>query len=108
LPDVGRITITYSYAKALQAPLAIVAKSRVSAEQVEALNVIGDVAGKNVLLVDDLTETAGTLTAAAELLLKHGAKAIYAGVSHAVLGDKGRSRIEKSPIRELFSTTSTP
>jgi ribose-phosphate pyrophosphokinase len=107
-PDVGGIKMTHAFAKTLQAPMAIVAKNRVSAEEVEALNVIGDVDGKNVLLVDDLTETAGTLTAAANLLLEHGAKRIYAGVSHAVLGDKGRSRIEGSPIIELFATNSTP
>ncbi len=107
-PDVGGIKMTHAFAKALNAPMAIVAKNRVSADEVEALNVIGDVAGKNILLVDDLTETAGTLTAAAELLMKHGAKNIYAGVSHAVLGEKGRSRIAKSPIIELLSTNSTP
>ena len=107
-PDVGGIKMTHAYAKALNAPMAIVAKNRVSADEVEALNVIGDVAGTNVLLVDDLTETAGTLTAASELLLKHGAKNIYAGVSHGVLGDKGRARISKSPIIELFATNSVP
>lgn len=107
-PDVGGIKMTHAYAKTLGAPMAIVAKNRVSAEEVEALNVIGDVDGKNVLLVDDMTETAGTLTAAAELLLKHGAKQVYAGVSHAVLGDKGRDRIARSPIVELFATNSVP
>ncbi len=107
-PDVGGIKMTHAFAKALKAPMAIVAKNRVSAEEVEAHSVIGDVDGKNVLLVDDLTETAGTLTAAADLLLKHGAKTIYAGVSHAVLGDKGRERIAKSPIVELLATNSTP
>jgi ribose-phosphate pyrophosphokinase len=107
-PDVGGIKMTHAYAKALNAPMAIVAKNRVSAEEVEALNVIGDVAGRNVLLVDDLTETAGTLTAAAELLRKHGARNIYAGVSHAVLGDKGKARIAESPILELFATNSVP
>ena len=107
-PDVGGIKMTHAFAKTLGAPMAIVAKNRVSAEEVEALNVIGDVDGKNVLLVDDLTETAGTLTAAATLLLEHGAKQIYAGVSHGVLGDKGRARIEASPIIELFATNSTP
>ena len=63
-PDVGGIKMTHAFAKALKAPMAIVAKNRVSAEEVEAHSVIGDVKGKNVLLVDDLTETAGTLTAA--------------------------------------------
>lgn len=107
-PDVGGIKMSHAYAKALGTPFAIVAKNRVSAEEVEALNIIGDVRGKNVLLVDDLTETAGTLTAAAKLLLEHGAKSIYAGVSHAVLGDKGHERIGASPIIELFSTDSVP
>ena len=107
-PDVGGIKMTHSYAKTLGAPMAIVAKNRISADQVEAMSMIGDVKGKNVLLVDDLTETAGTLTAAAKLLLEHGAKNIYAGVSHGVLGDKGRERIANSPIVELFATNSTP
>jgi ribose-phosphate pyrophosphokinase len=107
-PDVGGIKMTHSYAKTLGAPMAIVAKNRVSADEVEAMSMIGDVRGKNVLLVDDLTETAGTLTAAAKLLLENGAKAIYAGVTHGVLGDKGRDRIANSPIVELFATNSTP
>lgn len=107
-PDVGGIKMTHSYAKTLGAPMAIVAKNRVSADEVEAMSMIGDVKGKNVLLVDDLTETAGTLTAAAKLLLEYGAKAIYAGVTHGVLGEKGRDRIANSPIVELFATNSTP
>jgi ribose-phosphate pyrophosphokinase len=107
-PDVGGIKMSHSYAKTLGAPLAIVAKNRVNAEQVEALNVIGEVEGRNVLLVDDLTESAGTLTEAAKLLQKHGAKNIYAGVSHAVLSDKGRDRLASSPIIEVFATDSVP
>lgn len=107
-PDVGGIKMTHSFAKTLGAPMAIVAKNRVSAEEVEAHTVIGDVSGKNVLLVDDLTETAGTLTAATGLLVKHGAKAIYAAVSHAVLGERGLARLENSPIVELFATNSVP
>jgi ribose-phosphate pyrophosphokinase len=107
-PDVGGIKMTHAFAKALGAPMAIVAKNRVSADEVQALSVIGDVQDKNVLLVDDLTETAGTLTAAAGLLLKHGAKNIYAGVSHGVLGEKGRERLAQSPIIELFATNSVP
>jgi ribose-phosphate pyrophosphokinase len=88
--------------------MAIVAKNRVSAEEVQALSVIGDVEGKNILLVDDLTETAGTLTAAAGLLKKHGAKDIYAAVSHGVLGEKGLQRLADSEIKELFATNSVP
>ncbi len=83
-PDVGGLKLASAYAEALGATLAIVGKRRKSPTETEALNVIGEVEGKNVLLVDDLTETAGTLTNAAALLKKQGAKDIYAGVSHAV------------------------
>lgn len=107
-PDVGGIKMSHAYAKTLGAPLAIVAKNRISADEVEALSVIGDVRGKNVLMVDDLTESAGTLTAAAKLLAEHGAKNIYAGVSHAVLSDKGKERLAASPILEVFATNSVP
>jgi ribose-phosphate pyrophosphokinase len=107
-PDVGGIKMTHAFAKNLGCDMAIVAKNRVSAEEVQALSVIGDVEGKNVLLVDDLTETAGTLTAAAGLLLKRGARDIYAAVSHGVLGEKGLQRLAESPIKELFATNSVP
>src|SRR5947208_13936907 len=81
-PDIGGLKMASAYAEALGAGLAIVAKERKSATETQALNLIGDVEGQDVLLVDDLTETAGTLTSAAELLKKRGAKKIYAGVSH--------------------------
>jgi ribose-phosphate pyrophosphokinase len=83
-PDVGGLKLASAYAEALGATLAIVGKRRTSPTETEALHVIGDVDGKNVLMVDDLTETAGTLTSAAALLKKQGAQEIYAGVSHAV------------------------
>lgn len=107
-PDVGGVKMARAYADALGADLAIVAKHRVSATRVEAMNVIGDVEGRDVLLVDDMTETAGTLTAAAEILQKNGAKRIFAGVSHAVLGDLGRERIANSAIEEVITTDSVP
>ncbi|MDF1859556.1 MAG: ribose-phosphate pyrophosphokinase [Verrucomicrobiales bacterium] len=107
-PDVGGMKMAHSYSKALECPLAIVAKNRVSATEVEAISLIGEVEGCNVLLVDDISETAGTLTSAAKLLQANGAKRIFAGVSHAVLGDVGRKRIEESDIEELVSTDSTP
>jgi ribose-phosphate pyrophosphokinase len=107
-PDVGGIKMSHAYARALGAPLAIVAKNRVDAEKVEALNLIGEVEGKNVLLVDDLTESAGTLTEATRVLMEHGARSVYAGVSHAVLSEKGRQRLADSPIKEVFATNSVP
>lgn len=107
-PDVGGMKMAYSYSKELDVPLAIVAKNRVSATEVEAMDLIGEVEGKNVLMVDDISETAGTLTQAAKLIKSRGAKSIYAGVSHGVLSDQGRERIAKSDIEILFSTNSTP
>jgi ribose-phosphate pyrophosphokinase len=107
-PDLGGLKMASAYADALGASLAIVAKERKSATETEALYLIGDVAGHDVLLVDDLTETAGTLTSAAELMKKHGAESIYAGVSHAVLVDVAIQRLQKSKIEELITTNSTP
>jgi len=107
-PDVGGVKMARAYADALGAELAIVAKHRVSATRVEAMNVIGEVEGRDVLLVDDMTETAGTLTAAAEILHKHGAKRIYAGVSHAILAELGHQRIRDSKIEEVITTDSVP
>jgi len=73
-PDVGGLKMAYAYSQTLEAGLAIIAKRRKSASEVESMAVIGEVRGKNVLLVDDLTETAGTMTKGAELLKKKGAK----------------------------------
>jgi ribose-phosphate pyrophosphokinase len=97
-----------AYAEVLGANLAIVAKERKSATETEALYVIGDVKDTDVLLVDDLTETAGTLTSAATILKKHGALDVYAGVAHAVLVDVAIPRLQKSEIAELITTNSTP
>ncbi len=97
-----------AYADALGAELAIVAKHRISATRVEAMNVIGEVEGRDVLLVDDMTETAGTLTSAAEILHKHGAQRIFAGVSHAIIGEMAHERLESSRIEELITTDSVP
>ena len=107
-PDVGGLKMASAYAQALQVGLAIVAKRRVSATEVEAQNVIGDVEGKRVLLVDDLTETAGTLSSAAKILRAHGAREIFACVSHAVLSDLAIERLKKSEISELITTNSVP
>lgn len=107
-PDVGGVKNARAYSDALGADLAIVAKHRVSATKVEATNVIGDVAGKDAFLVDDMTETGGTLCAAAKILKEHGAKRIFAGVAHAVLADDARTKIENSVIEELITSDSVP
>jgi ribose-phosphate pyrophosphokinase len=107
-PDVGGLKMASAYSPALGAGLAIVAKRRVSATEIESLYVIGEVADKQVLIVDDLTETAGTLTSAAAILKKHGALNICAGVSHALLSDLALERLKGSEIEELITTNSVP
>jgi ribose-phosphate pyrophosphokinase len=107
-PDVGGVKMASAYAQALGTGLAIVVKNRKSATETEASHIIGNVSGKNILIVDDLTETAGTLTSAARMLRKHGALDIYAGVSHAVLTDLAVERLKSSEIKELITTDSVP
>jgi len=103
-PDVGGLKMAYAYAQQLEAELAIVFKRRKNATEVESVAVIGEIRGRNVLMVDDLTETAGTLTNAAGLLRKRGAKNIIACVSHAILNELGIERLRKSRIDELITT----
>jgi ribose-phosphate pyrophosphokinase len=103
-PDVGGMKMAYAYAQTLQAGLAIVAKRRRSPTEVESLALIGEVRGKNCLLVDDLTETGSTLVQAAELLKKRGARQILACVSHAILNEQAIERLRNSKIDELITT----
>jgi ribose-phosphate pyrophosphokinase len=107
-PDVGGLKMASAYSQALNASLAIVAKRRKSPTEIEALNVIGEVDGRDVILVDDLTETAGTLCSAAKILKERGAASIIAGVSHAVLSDLAIERLKTSAIAELITTNSVP
>jgi ribose-phosphate pyrophosphokinase len=104
IPDVGGLKMAYAYSQVLGGGLAIVAKRRKSASEVESMAVIGEIRGRDALLVDDLTETAGTLTTAAALLKQKGAKKILACVSHAILNKIGIERLRKSPIDELVTT----
>jgi ribose-phosphate pyrophosphokinase len=103
-PDVGGLKMAHAYSETLEAGLAIVAKRRKSATEVESMAVIGEIRGRNCLLVDDLTETAGTLAKAAQILKRKGAKRILACVSHAILNDMGVERLRKSVIDELITT----
>jgi ribose-phosphate pyrophosphokinase len=107
-PDVGGMKMAAAYADILGAGLALVAKKRKSATTVEAINVVGDVEGCDVLLVDDITETAGTLCAAAKILRAHGAKRIRAAVSHCILNEVSVDRLKSGLIDELITTNSTP
>ncbi|MEM1114801.1 MAG: ribose-phosphate pyrophosphokinase [Pseudomonadota bacterium] len=107
-PDVGGMKMAAAYADILNCPLGFVAKKRTSATEVEAFNLVGDVEQKDILLVDDMTETAGTLTAAANLLKGNGARSVRAAVSHGVLNDIGYGRIKNGPLDELITTNTTP
>jgi len=100
--------MAYGYSNSLGSGLAIVAKQRKSATEVESTNLVGDVAGCDCVLTDDLTTTAGTLCAAAKLLKEHGAKNVYAAVSHTLLTDLGVDRLQDSEIKELITTDSVP
>ncbi len=107
-PDAGGLKMADAYSKMLNAGIAVVGKQRKSATDVEANHLVGDVEGCNTLLVDDMTSTAGTLSAAAGLLKKAGAKSIRAAVSHSLLTGKGIERLKESPIDELVTTDSVP
>lgn len=103
-PDVGGLKMAHAYSQVLGGGLAIVAKRRKSPTEVESMAVIGEISGRNVLMVDDLTETAGTLTSAASMLHDNGAKSVIACVSHAILNETGIQRLRKSNIDELITT----
>lgn len=103
-PDVGGLKMAHAYSQVMEAGLAIVAKRRKNASEIESMTVIGEIKGKTVLMVDDLTETAGTLTTAAGILKQKGAKKILACVSHAILNDLGIQRLRNSVIDELITT----
>ncbi len=107
-PDVGGMKMAAAYADLLGAGLGMVAKKRTSATKVEAINLVGDGKDCDVLLVDDITETAGTLTAAAKILRDNGARTVRAAVSHCVLNDIAYERLRSGLIDELITTNSVP
>ena len=107
-PDVGGLKMAHAYSEMLNSDLAIVAKRRTSATDTESIGIIGDIEGKRALLVDDLTETAGTLVNAAAILKEKGAESVRACVSHAILNDLGIDRLKNSCIDELITTDTVP
>jgi len=107
-PDVGGMKMAAAYADTIGAALGLVAKKRTSSTTVEAISVVGDVKDRDILLVDDITETAGTLIAAAKILREHGARSIRAAVSHCILNEVAVERLKTGLIDELITTNSTP
>ncbi len=107
-PDVGGLKRAQAYATMFDCQLGFIAKRRINAETVEATNLVGDVEGRDILIVDDMTETAGTLTAAAKILKNNGAKSVKAAVTHAQLTDSAFDRLSENWLDELIITDSIP
>jgi ribose-phosphate pyrophosphokinase len=107
-PDAGGVERARSVAKRLNAPLAIIDKRREEANVAEVMNVIGEVAEQNCLIVDDLIDTAGTLVEGARALLEHGALSVSACATHAVLSGPAVDRISASPLKEVVVSNSIP
>ena len=107
-PDVGGMKAASAVANLLDLPLGFVAKRRVSATTVQSNSLVGEVEGRNIILVDDMTETAGTLCAAAQLLRDNGAKTVRALVSHCMLNEIAYERLATGVIDEIITTNSVP
>jgi len=107
-PDAGGVGRARYFAQRLGANLAIVDKRRPAPNEAKVLHVIGDVEGQNVVLYDDMVDTAGTLTLSAEALAKEGAKRIFAACTHAILSGPALDRIAKSKLENIFVTNTIP
>lgn len=107
-PDVGGTKRASAYAKFLGCPMVICYKIRKKANVISDMQIIGDVEGMDVLLIDDIVDTAGTMTKAAELIMQNGARSVRAVASHAVMSDPASERVEKSSLNEIIFTDSIP
>lgn len=107
-PDMGGSKRAYAYSKALTCDVVICYKQRAKANVISHMELIGDVKGKNVVLVDDMVDTAGTLTKAADLMMERGALSVRAITTHGLLSGNAYERIEKSQLQELIITDSIP
>jgi ribose-phosphate pyrophosphokinase len=107
-PDVGGIKMARSYAKRLEADLILIDKRRPKANEAEIMNIIGEVTGKNILIVDDLIDTAGTFVSAADALKKAGAKEVYGACTHPILSGKAYERIDNSSVHSIIVSDTLP
>ncbi len=107
-PDVGAVKRVRSFAEEVDIPLAIIDKRRPEPNVAEVMNIMGDVNGRNVILFDDIIDTAGTITEAARVLTEKGAKNVYACATHALLSDPAIDRLKNSPIKEIIVTNTIP
>ena len=107
-PDVGGSKRANTYAKYLGCPLVLCNKTRARANVVATMQIIGEVEGKNVVIIDDMVDTAGTITKAADLLKEHGAKTVRACASHCVMSGPASDRVQDSALEEIVFTDSIP
>ncbi|MFD2551689.1 ribose-phosphate pyrophosphokinase [Bizionia sediminis] len=107
-PDMGGSKRAYAYSKALESDVVICYKQRAKANVISHMELIGDVTGKNVVLVDDMVDTAGTLTKAADVMMERGALSVRAICTHPILSGKAYERLENSQLQELIVTDSIP
>ena len=107
-PDAGGVERARAFAKRLQTNFAIIDKRRPAPNIAEIMNIIGDVAGKICIIMDDMIDTAGTITQAADALMKQGAKEVYACCTHPVLSGPAIERLKKAPIKEVIVTNTIP
>jgi ribose-phosphate pyrophosphokinase len=107
-PDMGGSKRAYAYSKALSSDVVICYKQRAKANVISHMELIGDVTGKNVVLVDDMVDTAGTLTKAADLMMERGAKSVRAICTHPILSGDAYKKLENSKLEELIVTNSIP
>lgn len=107
-PDVGGTKRASSYAKFFGMPMVICYKLRKKANEISEMQIIGDVAGMDVLLIDDIVDTAGTITKAADLMMSNGARSVRAMASHAVMSDPASARVDQSALDEIIFTDSIP
>lgn len=107
-PDVGGSKRADSYAKYFDVPMVLCHKSRLKANEIASMRIIGDVKGKNVVLIDDMVDTAGTITRAADLMISNGALSVRALASHAVMSDPASERVQNSALEEIVFTDSIP
>ncbi len=107
-PDVGGSKRASAYSKCLGVPLVLCHKTRAKANVVDTMQIIGDVKGKNVVLVDDIVDTAGTISKAANLMIENGAKSVRAIASHCIMSGNASERVRESSLTEIVFTNSIP
>ncbi|MDX9871983.1 MAG: ribose-phosphate pyrophosphokinase [Clostridia bacterium] len=107
-PDLGGVTRARALSERLHVPLAIIDKRRPQPNKAEIMNIIGEVKGKRVIMIDDIIDTAGTITLGAQALIDNGAQEVYVCCTHPVFSGAAIERLEKAPIKEVVITNSIP